>query len=227
MTPANHLVVFAKAPRLGAVKTRLAADIGWVAATAFQRDAIQSVLRRLGRDRRWRCWLAVTPAAASFPWPAGWRRIPQGTGDLGQRMARPARLLPPGPVVIVGTDVPDIGRGHIAAAFKALGRHHLVFGPAADGGFWLVGFRRRPRTPDIFKGVRWSSQHALADTLANLDEGCAAAFLETLPDIDDGAAYHRWRKKRIKAMETAGSPSEWTHSSASTGSRKPPSGAAP
>jgi uncharacterized protein len=199
----RHLVVFAKAPRLGAVKTRLAADIGWVAATAFHRNTIQSVLRRLGRDRRWRCWLAVTPDTAAFPWPAGWRCIGQGTGDLGQRMARPARLLPPGPVVIVGTDVPDIAPHHIAAAFKALGPNDVVFGPAEDGGYWLVGFRRRPRVPQIFGGVRWSSEHALADTLANLDEGVAATFLETLTDIDDGAAYRRWKKKRTPSNETA------------------------
>ena len=195
---ANHLVVFAKAPRLGTVKTRLAADIGWVAATAFQRNTARNLLRRLGRDRRWRCWLAVTPDAdaALFPWPAGWRCIGQGKGDLGRRMARPARFLPPGPVVIVGTDVPDIAPAHIAAAFKALGRRDVVFGPAEDGGYWLVGFRRRPRVPDIFGGVRWSSRHALADTLTNLDAGLDVAFLETLTDIDDGAAYAGWRKKR-------------------------------
>lgn len=199
----RNLVVFAKAPRLGTVKTRLAADIGWVAATAFHRNTIRRVLRRLGRDGRWQCWLAATPDGDAFPWPAGWRVFPQGTGDLGQRMARPAQCLPPGPVVIIGTDIPDIRPAHIAAAFKALGGHDVVFGPAEDGGYWLVGFRRRPRTPEIFKNVRWSTEHALADTLANLDPGLDAAFLETLPDIDDGAAYRRWKTKETQSNETA------------------------
>ena len=61
---------------------------------------------------------------------------------------------------------------HIAAAFRLLGRHDLVFGPAEDGGFWLVGARRRPRLPPLFGQVRWSSPHALADTLADLPRTC-------------------------------------------------------
>ena len=193
---ANHLVVFARTPRLGAVKTRLAADIGAVAATAFYRRTLETVTRRLGGGTaRWRCWLAVTPDRdVGLPlWPAGWTRIPQGPGDLGTRMMRPMVVLPPGPVVIVGTDVPAIGPGHMVRAFAALGRHDAVFGPAEDGGYWLVGLRRRPRVPDIFSGVRWSSQHALADTMANLPEGAGAAMLDTLADIDDGAAFARWR----------------------------------
>ena len=61
----------------------------------------------------------------------------------------------------------------IAEAFALLGRHDLVFGPAADGGFWLVGCRHRP--PD-FGEVRWSSPHALEDTLANLPRRASVGF---------------------------------------------------
>ena len=57
----KHLVVFAKAPRLGTVKTRLAASIGPVTAWAFARFTLEAVVRPLACDRRWRCWLAVTP----------------------------------------------------------------------------------------------------------------------------------------------------------------------
>jgi len=192
---ARHLVVFAKTPRLGAVKTRLAADIGTVAATAFYRRTLETVTRRLGGGCRcWRCWLAVTPDkdVGLLLWPAGWTCIGQGPGDLGTRMMRPMAVLPPGPVVIVGTDVPAIRPGHIVCAFAALGRHDAVFGPAEDGGYWLVGLRRRPRVPDIFSGVRWSSRHALADTMANLPEGSSTAMLDTLADVDDGASYARF-----------------------------------
>jgi glycosyltransferase A (GT-A) superfamily protein (DUF2064 family) len=87
-------------------------------------------------------------------------------------------------VLIVGTDVPGITPSHIARAFRLLGRHDAVFGPAADGGYWLVGLRRRPRIMRIFANVRWSGPHALADTLANLD-GRAVAFVATLSDVDD------------------------------------------
>ena len=199
----NHLVVFAKTPRLGRIKTRLGRDIGAVAAWAFYRLTLSSVLRRLGADRggdrRWRCWLAGTPDSDIHlrnTWPGGWWRVNQGEGDLGARMGRLARALPPGPVVIVGADVPAIRRHHIAAAFKALGRHDAVFGPAADGGYWLVGLRRRPRFADVFAGVRWSTEHALSDTVENLDPGHTHALLETLEDVDGGEAYAKWKKGR-------------------------------
>ena len=114
--------------------------------------------------------------------------MPQGRGDLGARMQRIFDVLPPGPVLIVGTDVPGIRPSHIAQAFRLLGGHDAVLGPAADGGYWLVGLRRRPRMLQIFANVRWSSPHALADTLANL-EGCSVAFAATLSDVDDAHAF--------------------------------------
>ncbi len=192
----GHLVVFAKAPRLGTVKSRLAADIGTVAAWTFYRRTLAAVLRRLAGTATWHCWLAATPdRAAAKPglWPRGWTVIPQGPGDLGTRMGRVMHDLPPGPVVIVGTDIPEIRPDHILRAFVALGRHDAVFGPAGDGGYWLVGLRRHPRVPDVFRNVRWSTEHALADTLANLGPGQTTAMLEELEDVDDGESYGRWR----------------------------------
>ena len=198
MSLTQHLVVFAKTPRLGTVKTRLAADIGLTTAWAFARQTLAAVVRPLASDRRWRCWLAVTPDKDIFQyrqWPQTYGRITQGAGDLGHRMAGFAESLPPGPVVIIGTDIPAIRPGHIANAFKALGRHDAVFGPARDGGYWLVGVKRRPACTDIFKNVRWSTGHALADTIANLKDSQTHALLETLDDIDDAEAYRDWKKK--------------------------------
>jgi rSAM/selenodomain-associated transferase 1 len=197
--PVNHLVVFAKAPRLGRVKTRLGADIGTVSAWAFARRTLDAVVGPLAGDPRWRCWLAVSPDGAVFEpalWPRTHWRIRQGSGDLGRRMAGVARKMPAGPVVIIGTDVPAIRPRHIAAALKALGRHDAVFGPARDGGYWLVGLKRRPVFQDIFQGVRWSTEHALADTIANLPSRWSHALLETLDDIDDGEAYRRFIRTR-------------------------------
>ena len=113
-------------------------------------------------------------------------RLPQGGGDLGARMQRIFDRGPAGPMLIVGTDVPGIRPAHIAEAFRLLGRHDAVFGPATDGGYWLVGLRRHPRVLRPFADVRWSSPHALADTLANL-EGRAVAFVATLSDVDDAS----------------------------------------
>jgi len=199
----NHLVVFTREPKLGRVKRRLARGIGPVKAAAFYRRAVAGLLRRLGRDRRWQCHIAVTPDTAVHAktwharlWPGDCRIIAQGPGDLGARMDRVLRNLPAGPAVIVGGDIPGISAVHIVTAFRALGRKGAVFGPAADGGYWLVGMRRRPAMPGppgIFANVRWSTEHALADTLENLPKN-SAAFLETLEDIDDSRALARWQQ---------------------------------
>jgi glycosyltransferase A (GT-A) superfamily protein (DUF2064 family) len=115
---------------------------------------------------------------------------PQGGGDLGRRMQRIFDRAGPGPVVIVGTDVPQVTRADVAAAFRLLGRCDAVFGPADDGGYWLVGLRRRPRVLRPFGGVRWSSPHALADTLANL-RGRPIARVAALSDVDTPADFVR------------------------------------
>ena len=199
MSLPNHLVIFMKAPRLGAVKTRLARDVGAVAAWKFYKDTVAALVRRLSRDRRWRTWIALAPdSAAREPgrWPRDVTLIPQGRGDLGERMDRALRRPPPGPAVLIGGDIPDIETRHVAAAFRALGNGDAVFGPAADGGCWLVGLRRRPRTPRLFRDVRWSGPHALADTLADMPQGTRVAAVDTLEDIDGGVSFMRWRSRQ-------------------------------
>jgi hypothetical protein len=113
-------------------------------------------------------------------------------------MARPFRTLPPGPVVLVGTDIPAMERRHIAEAFRTLGRAYAVFGPARDGGFWLVGLRRGLGLECAFTGVAWSTERALAETVANLDPRRRVAFVETLEDVDDVGAYWRWRRAELR-----------------------------
>src|ERR1051325_1477302 len=111
------------------------------------------LLRRPGRDGRWQLRLAVTPDRARRRerlWPQSVPMEGQGGGDLGQRMRRALAACPPGPAVLIGTDIPALGPEHIAEAFRLLGNHDLVFGPAADGGFWLIGARRSPRLPPPF-----------------------------------------------------------------------------
>ena len=109
-------------------------------------------------------------------------------------MLRPFQTLPPGPVVLVGSDIPGMRPHHIARAFRLLGRHDLVFGPASDGGFWLIGARRIRAMPrDLFAGVRWSTAHALADTRANVPAAVSAGEADTLDDIDTATDLRRYR----------------------------------
>ncbi|TAJ36150.1 MAG: glycosyltransferase [Reyranella sp.] len=190
----RHLVIFARAPQMGRVKRRLAAGIGARAAYDFYVSTLAHQIRTLARDPRWTVWLFVTPdAALGHPAWRGVRVLPQGAGDLGQRMKRPFKILPPGPLVLVGSDIPGLRPHHVARAFALLGRHDLVFGPAADGGFWLFGAQRtKPLPRSLFSNVRWSTSTALADTLAGIPQ-VSAVLSDTLDDVDDVAAYRRFR----------------------------------
>ncbi|MEM7430128.1 MAG: TIGR04282 family arsenosugar biosynthesis glycosyltransferase [Pseudomonadota bacterium] len=194
----NHLVIMAKAPKAGSVKTRLAGSIGVAEATRTYRTILNSTLRRLGRDPRWRTWIAVAPdtAIAQRVWPRGVCLTPQGSGDLGMRMQRVFDQLPGGPVVIIGTDIPDIPAASVAHAFGALGSYDCVIGPAPDGGYWLIGQRRRPRVLNIFEDVRWSGPHARADTLSNMARQNVAT-LEERDDVDTVSDYLAWRRNGL------------------------------
>ena len=91
--------------------------------------------------------------------------------------------------MLVGSDIPGLTRrAHRRRPFALLGRHDVVFGPASDGGFWLIG---RRHWPPRFGKVRWSSPHALDDALANLPHTLSVGFAARLDDVDDGAAYRR------------------------------------
>jgi rSAM/selenodomain-associated transferase 1 len=190
----NTVIVFARAPRLGAVKRRLAQEIGARAALDFHRATMLALLRGLAADRRFRSLLAITPDRARFSLPVRIPRVGQGRGNLGARMHRATARVPHGRVVIIGCDIPDARAADVLAAFRALGRADAVFGPAEDGGYWLVGLSpRRPARP--FAAVRWSTAHALADTLANFRPR-RVAFLRTLRDVDTAADLRSVRRCR-------------------------------
>jgi uncharacterized protein len=190
----DPVIVFARAPRLGTVKRRLAAVVGDRAALGFHRATLIALLRRLAADRRFRTVLAMTPDRAHFAAPRRVLRIGQGGGDLGRRMDRAFRRFRRGRVAIVGADIPDAGPADLAAAFHALGTADAVFGPAEDGGYWLMALGpRRPARP--FAGVRWSSEHALADTLRNFP-GRRVALLRVLQDVDTAEDYLRLSQNR-------------------------------
>ncbi len=235
------LVIMAKAPVCGAVKTRLAREIGAVAAASIARTLCAMFVREAARDPRFRTALAISPDAAVHSRFAAWAfgarnrhgnpgaphgavsgiarlsnsggrkirralsgatasniaRIAQGPGGLGSRMQRIFDCSRRGPLIVVGTDIPFVTREMIARAFRALRDADAVFGRAEDGGYWLVGLRRRPKTLSPFGNVRWSSPHALADTLANLS-GRRVAFAETLFDIDTRADCRRFLRSRYR-----------------------------
>ncbi len=193
------LIVMVKEPRAGRVKTRLAQGIGTVGAAWWYRHQVAETIRVL-RDPRWRLVLAMTPDGAGpvRMWPRGSVIVAQGGGDLGQRMHRLLTGFPGGPTVIIGSDIPGITPDHVWRAFRALGRADAVFGPAEDGGYWLVGLKnRRAAPPALFDGVRWSGPHALADTLDTLG-GLTFALTDTMRDVDTTADLSAFRHDAMR-----------------------------
>lgn len=186
------LVVMVKLPQPGRVKTRLGRDIGMIPATWWFRHQTARLLRNL-RDPRWHIVLAVSPdvaGMASRVWPGDLPRASQGHGDLGARMHRLLRTPPNGRVCLIGADIPGIKRAHIARAFAALGGNDVVFGPALDGGFWLVGVHNSSAVPAaLFNTVRWSGPHALDDTVASIP-GARVGLVDRLQDVDTAADLH-------------------------------------
>lgn len=195
------LVIFVKAPVMGRVKTRLANGIGAVAATAFYRIETARLIRKVSNDTRWHTVLAVSPDQASFDgswaeqWPEDLPRVPQGRGDLGDRMQRCFEAMPPGPVMIIGSDIPDITNADIAAGFATLGDHDVTVGPADDGGYWLIGQKRMPKPLRLFDDVEWSTDRVLQKTLTNLPARAKYAMLGTIDDIDTAEDLARYREQ--------------------------------
>jgi uncharacterized protein len=182
----KQLVIFVKAPKFGCVKTRLAKDIGHFKAWRFYKTTVLGLMKRM-RSPKWQITLCITPDdyKGSF-FPNDLKPIRQGGGDLGQRMQRVFDDIPKGPVVLIGGDIPAIEKHHIDKAFNALQNNDITFGPAEDGGYWLVGMRRTRARLSPFFDIRWSTEHALYDTLLNLRANTRHTLTDRLNDVDTG-----------------------------------------
>ncbi|MEL7116640.1 MAG: DUF2064 domain-containing protein, partial [Pseudomonadota bacterium] len=143
---------------MGQVKTRLGKDIGMVDATWWFRHQTRRLIRRLDRPT-WSTVLAIAPdhLVLTRAYPAHVQRVPQGRGDLGDRMRRVFHRFRSDATLIIGGDVPGIAPRHIEQGFQALKSRDAVFGPAEDGGYWLIGLRPGPVPPALFTQVRWST----------------------------------------------------------------------
>lgn len=188
----DTVIVFARVPRLGTVKRRLARDIGDRAALQFHTATLIALLRALQACRRFDVVLAVTPDRARLRLPVAVRQIDQGHGDLGRRMSR--ALARYRRVALLGCDIPEADAADVRSAFRRLGSADAVFGPATDGGYWLIALG--PRRPwDLFGTTRWSSEHALADTLVQFRHH-RVGFIRCLSDVDTAADYRRYLASR-------------------------------
>ncbi|MDQ6524003.1 TIGR04282 family arsenosugar biosynthesis glycosyltransferase [Nocardioides sp. LHD-245] len=185
------IVVIAKAPVPGRVKTRLAVDIGEHAAARIASvallDTIDACASAVGPGR---CRLAVAGDLEDAVDGlrirralAGWSVVPQVAGSLGGRIAAAFAALP-GPVVQVGMDTPQVTSGLLLDAVARLERHDAVLGPAEDGGWWLLGLRE-PSHATAVAAVPMSTARTGVLTREALEAaGLSVADAPVLRDID-------------------------------------------
>lgn len=185
----SSLLVFLKHPAAGKVKTRLAASIGPERAAALYRQWIGLVFDRLQPLRNQIPIVACydgAPLQDFAPWEAladeWW---PQSAGDLGHRLhdAFEKAHARGGPVVAIGTDCLDLDASALQEALDLLAEKDVVFGPATDGGYYLVGTARL--LPGFFQGIPWSSSETLEAHLALCrGQGWSVGLLPPRRDID-------------------------------------------
>ena len=187
--PAGRLaLVFAKAPRPGKVKTRLAVGIGAQAAADLYATMASDAVERL-RSPEYDllvCYDPPTAAAEVQAWLGdGTTLMPQAEGDLGHRMWCALRdgLEVASQACVVGTDVPDLDAGLVEDSFDALSQADVVIGPAADGGYYLMALQRP--IPELFEDIPWSTPEVLDRTLeVARGLGLRVCTLKTLRDVD-------------------------------------------
>jgi rSAM/selenodomain-associated transferase 1 len=186
----RHLLVFARAPAAGRVKTRLIPAIGVAAATAVYREMLHNTLTVSARARadRHEIWVDRPQPAAELTTRA--RELDmllrvQSGADLGARMhtAFAETLQTARAAVLVGTDCPEYDAAYLENAFEALESHDAVIGPARDGGYVLIGLKSA--APGLFMDIPWGTDKVLATTRDRLAQLRWRWFeLPTMHDVD-------------------------------------------
>lgn len=195
--------MFARLPELGKVKTRLAADVGPERALAIYEAMLRDLIANIGES---------TPETEiEFMWPP----TPAANGSaLRRAFAHHAAAMQTGPtlgdrlsmalserfffhrtqkIVVIGADDPTLDRELIDHAFALLDSCEYVVGPAADGGYYLIGCRALAFDPEVFLGIDWGTPTVLATTMlkiAALER--TVALLPERYDIDEAADLERY-----------------------------------
>ena len=186
--PLPRIALFARYPTPGEAKTRLIPALGEAGAAALHRALVELTLaavresglpfelRMTGASREaFAAWLGDTVPL-----------VPQGEGDLGERLARVDA-----PMLLIGSDCPDLVPRHLILAATALETAPAVLGPAADGGYWLLGLARA--LPQCFAAMPWGTDAVAAETRVRLaGQGMAPLELATLHDCDRPEDLARW-----------------------------------
>ena len=190
MTAVPRIVMFTRWPTAGLAKTRLIPAVGPEGAATIHRRLTErtlDVIKAAGLTPE--VWFTGATIKAFSAWlGADADYVDQGDGDLGVRLARAARAAP---VILMGSDAPDLSAAHLRGAVAALNQHPAVIGPAEDGGYWLLGLRAP--SPWAFDDVPWSTDRVFAITVNRFRErGMEPRILATLADLDTPDDLRRW-----------------------------------
>ena len=187
------VLVFQKNEVLGKVKTRLASGMGELRALEIYRHLVQMTYSALAEVPAsiWTYFSDFIPETVNSPIAKSFAQEGQ---DLGERMAGAfARSFELGmdKVVLIGTDCPTLQSQHLNEAFEALTHSDLVLGPATDGGYYLIGMKRR--ADYLFEGISWSTSQVLTETLNVASQhGLTTTLLQELNDIDTSEDWERY-----------------------------------
>lgn len=187
----GRVIIFVRAPEKGKVKTRLAASLGDSSVLTLYKAFVRDLIQMLEKGR-----YALT--IAFYPQGAGEKitkwlgsvnpMIPQRGKDLGERMKNAfcdVFSSDSGSAVLIGSDTPNLSSSIIDEALLSLGNHDSVIGPAFDGGYYLIGFRKNTFLPDVFEGIEWSTSQVFNETMDILrDRGLGVHVLPKQRDID-------------------------------------------
>jgi rSAM/selenodomain-associated transferase 1 len=204
------LIVFAREPLPGMVKTRLAASIGTRAAAELYETMLQDVLENCRQLNDVETVVYWACEEKSLPLLAERYRCNsrcQGPGDLGQRMQAAFEEMFAGGCdccCIIGSDAPDLPISYILEAYRLLDGEQgdVIFGPSKDGGYYLLGARQV--WPQLFTTIPWSSAEVLERSLSAVrDSGATASLLPEWQDIDtvDDLDAFRERKRLTISRE--------------------------
>ncbi|UOQ69966.1 TIGR04282 family arsenosugar biosynthesis glycosyltransferase [Hymenobacter cellulosilyticus] len=198
---ADHLLIFARHPALGLVKTRLAHTVGEEEALRVYEELLHHTRTAAdGVAATKTLWLAGEPPMGPtfFADWRGYGQRPQPTGELGERMHHAfeaAFAEGASRVVIIGTDCPELSSADLEQAFAHLASHDVVVGPALDGGYYLLGMTTL--VADFFRGKAWSTDSVLTDTLADANRlGLRLGQLPPLSDVDTASDLLAWQSRR-------------------------------
>lgn len=230
----RRLLLFAKEPAPGDVKTRLIAAGGLTASQAASLHAalVSDLSARLAAGPwelvlMWALSRGEEPPDDLAPDGVPWRR--QRGADLGERLYRGLEWAVSGTgcAAAVGSDHPDLDSKRVETAFDLLARgHEAVLGPARDGGYYLIALRREAVHRRLFDGLAWSTPSVLAETLSRCRElGLAVALLpeaDDLDTVDDLARFRNALKRRPELRSlcprTAAVVASWSRSPHAAGS---------